>query len=247
MRLGDLGALDASWDGWVLNRNGLWSPDGKRYSEGSMRLWWLTSEQARFWRQGYDARNCVTRYENRDAAVAASAAERLEGASRGAAVQHLTGESLSCPAPVKPGRATAPFPGHLGSSVAHASASAASGAVRDGASTELDPSKTKAGTACEMVGIDRLQTALSCGFSRSVVSSLTGLGEGPNWGHNGAILATGGEHVRTGEIEPAVTSRSAPGCGDVGGAHGAVVERLHRDGGAQSSRLSAQPLAGKGG
>lgn len=105
VRLGDLGAIDASWDGWVLNRNGLWSPDGKRYSEPAMRLWWLTSEQARFWRQAYDARNCVTRYENRGAAVAASAAERLEGASRGAAVQHLTGESLSCPALAKRGRA----------------------------------------------------------------------------------------------------------------------------------------------
>jgi DNA-binding XRE family transcriptional regulator len=55
-RLGDLGALHESWDGWVLNRNGLWSPDGKRYSESSMRCWWLTSEQARFWRQDYDRR-----------------------------------------------------------------------------------------------------------------------------------------------------------------------------------------------
>ena len=82
VRLGDLGALDASWDGWVLNRNGLWSPDGKRYSESSMRLWWLTSEQARFWRDDYGRR----------------AAERLEGASQGAATTVVTGESLSCPA-----------------------------------------------------------------------------------------------------------------------------------------------------
>lgn len=56
MRLGDLGALHDGWAGWVINRNGLWSPDGKRYAEPMMRRWWLVSEQARFWRQGYDQR-----------------------------------------------------------------------------------------------------------------------------------------------------------------------------------------------
>ncbi|WP_329743443.1 DUF3653 domain-containing protein [Dyella sp. A6] len=32
MRMGDLGALDDAWSGWTLNRNGLWSPEGKRYT-----------------------------------------------------------------------------------------------------------------------------------------------------------------------------------------------------------------------
>jgi hypothetical protein len=59
VRLGDLGALDAAWDGWTLNRNGLWSPDGKRYHQDTMRHWWITSEQARFWREDYDRRNPV--------------------------------------------------------------------------------------------------------------------------------------------------------------------------------------------
>jgi len=56
VRLGDLGALDDAWDGWTLNRNGLWSPDGKRYHQGTMRHWWITSEQARWWREDYDRR-----------------------------------------------------------------------------------------------------------------------------------------------------------------------------------------------
>lgn len=56
VRLGDLGALDDAWSGWTLNRNGLWSPDGKRYHQGTMRHWWITSEQARFWRDEYDQR-----------------------------------------------------------------------------------------------------------------------------------------------------------------------------------------------
>jgi hypothetical protein len=56
LRLGDLGALDEAWSGWTVNRNGLWSPDGKRYHQGAMRHWWLTCEQARWWREDYDRR-----------------------------------------------------------------------------------------------------------------------------------------------------------------------------------------------
>lgn len=56
LRLGDLGALDDAWAGWTVNRNGLWSPDGKRYHQGTMRHWWITCEQARFWREDYDRR-----------------------------------------------------------------------------------------------------------------------------------------------------------------------------------------------
>jgi len=59
LRLGDLGALDDAWAGWTVNRNGLWSPDGKRYHQGTMRHWWTTCEQARFWREDYDRRNPV--------------------------------------------------------------------------------------------------------------------------------------------------------------------------------------------
>lgn len=54
VRLGDLGALDDRWDGWTLNRNGLWAPDGHRFDEHWMRRWWLVSEQARLFRMAYD-------------------------------------------------------------------------------------------------------------------------------------------------------------------------------------------------
>jgi Phage protein len=53
-RLGDLGALLDAWNGWTINRNGLISPDGKVFAERTMRIWWLTSEMALYWRKLYD-------------------------------------------------------------------------------------------------------------------------------------------------------------------------------------------------
>lgn len=54
VRAGELGGLDDAWDGWTLNRHGLRSPCGRVFPVQAMRLWWLTVEQARFWREGYD-------------------------------------------------------------------------------------------------------------------------------------------------------------------------------------------------
>jgi len=54
VRLGDLGALDGAWAGWTINRNGLWSPSGKKYDPDGMAKWWMVSEQARFFRDAYD-------------------------------------------------------------------------------------------------------------------------------------------------------------------------------------------------
>jgi Phage protein len=82
VRLGDLGALHSAWAGWTINRNGLWSPDGKRHDPAMMTPWWLVCEQARFWRDDYGRR----------------AAERVERASRGAATGVITGDRQSCPA-----------------------------------------------------------------------------------------------------------------------------------------------------
>jgi hypothetical protein len=48
------GALDAAWAGWSINRNGLWSPDGRQFRTEWMQRWWITLEQARFWRDAYD-------------------------------------------------------------------------------------------------------------------------------------------------------------------------------------------------
>lgn len=54
VRLGDLGGLDDAWAGWTINRNGLWSPTGKKYDPDGMAKWWMVSEQARFFRDAYD-------------------------------------------------------------------------------------------------------------------------------------------------------------------------------------------------
>ena len=54
VRAGELGGLDEAWEGWTINRHGLRSPCGRIYPVLAMRHWWLTIEQARFWREGYD-------------------------------------------------------------------------------------------------------------------------------------------------------------------------------------------------
>jgi len=53
-RLGDLGAIQPAWAGWTLNRNGLFPEDGRRFDLESMRLWWVTQNQAACFRRAYD-------------------------------------------------------------------------------------------------------------------------------------------------------------------------------------------------
>ncbi|MBA2078754.1 MAG: hypothetical protein BGP10_06980 [Rhodanobacter sp. 68-29] len=78
VRLGDLGALCDDWAGWTLNRLGLHDPAGRTYRLDAMRAWWITAEQARFWRQGHRL---------------AGDSERLEGASTFAPVVSGQGEA----------------------------------------------------------------------------------------------------------------------------------------------------------
>jgi len=54
-RHGDLGAIHEEWSGWKLTPAGLFAPDGRRFEERRMRLWWNTAEQARLWRKQYEA------------------------------------------------------------------------------------------------------------------------------------------------------------------------------------------------
>jgi hypothetical protein len=56
LRCGDLGALSDEWAGWTINRLGLHAPTGKTCRERDMRRWWLTCEQARLFREGYERR-----------------------------------------------------------------------------------------------------------------------------------------------------------------------------------------------
>jgi len=34
----------------------LWSPDNRGFDQQALRFWWITAEQARFWRSQYDLR-----------------------------------------------------------------------------------------------------------------------------------------------------------------------------------------------
>lgn len=54
-RAGELGGFDDAWEGWTISRHGLRSPCGRVYTIDSLRHWWLIAEQARFWRDGYEA------------------------------------------------------------------------------------------------------------------------------------------------------------------------------------------------
>jgi hypothetical protein len=78
LRLGDLGALCDDWAGWTLNRLGLHDPAGRTYRLDAMRAWWITAEQARFWRQGHRL---------------PCGSERLEGASSFAPAASGQGEA----------------------------------------------------------------------------------------------------------------------------------------------------------
>jgi DNA-binding XRE family transcriptional regulator len=54
VRAGELGGFDDAWEGWTINRLGLFSPDGRHYVERDMRQMWLTLTQASLFRESYD-------------------------------------------------------------------------------------------------------------------------------------------------------------------------------------------------
>jgi DNA-binding transcriptional regulator YiaG len=86
IRLGDLGALDPTWTGWTINRNGLWSPTGKKYDPDGMAKWWLVSEQARFFRDAYD-RGLFGGVGAPAPAVACAAVPLIEGDTQAEAIR----------------------------------------------------------------------------------------------------------------------------------------------------------------
>jgi hypothetical protein len=55
VRQGDLGALSDRWAGFYLTGGRLFTPDGRGFTADALRLWWSTVEQARLWRDAYDA------------------------------------------------------------------------------------------------------------------------------------------------------------------------------------------------
>lgn len=53
-RLGDLGALAPAWDGWRLDGDAIWSPEGFVFRVGEVGWWGLLIAQARAFRERYD-------------------------------------------------------------------------------------------------------------------------------------------------------------------------------------------------
>lgn len=53
-RLGDLGALAPAWDGWRIDGDALWSPEGFAYRVGEVAWWGLLVAQARAFRERHD-------------------------------------------------------------------------------------------------------------------------------------------------------------------------------------------------
>lgn len=107
VRLGDLGALEPAWAGFVLNRRGLFSPDGRCFPVDALRCWWQVVEQARFWREDYDRKAQVRRQaacDRREPAMLAtpmppdgSAFDLVHAA--GVEAQAVAREAVRCPVP----------------------------------------------------------------------------------------------------------------------------------------------------
>jgi hypothetical protein len=160
LRCGDLGALCDDWAGWTLNRLGLHDPAGRTYRLDAMRAWWITAEQARFWRQGHRL---------------ARDSERLEGASTFAPAVSGQGEVIrretarpviprDTAAPAEPplaaheGRAAAALPARPPSLAETAAAEAgapgsAAGAGRAGSPAEGRRRRRGAGSAPQGAGL----------------------------------------------------------------------------------------------
>lgn len=156
LRCGDLGALHDEWTGWTVNRLGLHAPAGRSYRERDMRVWWLTCEQARLFREAYDrdtlggvgaqplrARERVTPLPGVDeAAKQAAAASSLpvEAVSTLTAFAGDAGRQLRCTAGVGMAVSLSPVP------VRHGSAAAArsdAGLVSSSKQVERHPLSTR--------------------------------------------------------------------------------------------------------
>ncbi|WP_448097659.1 VC1465 family Xer recombination activation factor [Luteibacter yeojuensis] len=55
LRCGGLGALVPEWSGWIIKRGKIFSPDGRGWSQADLGRWWLILDQARLFRDRYDA------------------------------------------------------------------------------------------------------------------------------------------------------------------------------------------------
>lgn len=109
-RLGDLGALEPAWSGWMLNRNGIFSPDGHHFTIEGMRAWWITLEQARFWQRDYAAASRPSAGRKLPATLQAADGDPLQPEAGMAAKQAAAAPSV----PVGAASTVTAFPGTVG-------------------------------------------------------------------------------------------------------------------------------------
>jgi len=209
-RLGDLGALEPAWAGWTLNRNGLWSPDGKQHRPDMMTAWWLVSEQARFWRADYDRRTL--------GGVGAQAPARPQAVT-------LQPEAVEAAASVETFN-------HVPVNAVIQLTAFLIGESQDRHGRERSRSERR---ALGLVYIcNKWYADSENGLLVRFVPDGHGAIMGPEWGH----ILSGAIHARDSEIELAVASRPERGglCG--GGSDGPQLERFCGPGGEELGRLS---------
>jgi hypothetical protein len=190
LRAGDLGALQPTWSGWTLNRRGLVSPCGRVFDEFGMRRWWLTAEQASFWR-------------------------RRHGLAVSGGVGALApAGALLIPAAIEAGasgRPPSPSPDAKANPATQLNQEA-----KQGQRSLLSPRAQRAGTAGACLLCNKWDAVPGNGST----ARLEGYGHGANvvllWYHVIGGLA----HGRDREVEPSIASRVARGgdrCGGVVG------------------------------
>jgi hypothetical protein len=181
VRAGELGGLDDAWEGWTLSRHGLRSPCGRVFPVQAMRLWWLTVEQARFWREGYDlatapAQGAAASEWNERPPVAASA-----GAAGGADRQGAAAAGSVTPSSCRTALAGLPVArGRAGESPPPREAAGLDGGCPDAPTTAGNRGAAAAGRGVTLAsqcsheaapagsaegGCNMEQTAPVCGFS----------------------------------------------------------------------------------
>ena len=209
-RLGDLGALQPAWAGWTLNRNGLWSPDGKQHRPDMMTAWWLVCEQARFWRDDYDRRTL--------GGVGAQAPARPQAVT----LQPEAAEAIS----------HIEIPGHIPPSVV-VQLTALLTSISIG--RESPRERSERGDSLGLVFNATSGTPFGTnGLLVRFVPDRHGAIMGPEWGH----ILSGAIHARDSEIELAVASRPEGGGLGGGGSDGSQLERFCGPGGEELGRLS---------
>ncbi|HET8638404.1 MAG TPA: VC1465 family Xer recombination activation factor [Acidobacteriaceae bacterium] len=229
LRLGDLGALESSWDGWSLRGDRLVSPEGHSFAVSDLAWWSLTCRQAEGFRKAFD--NWW------------SLSEVFRALAR--PISQAPGVAGVPPADDALEPARLPVTGCRGVDVAGSDALPAEPALLlgDAAHAPRDGARSAprgAGLVSKSTSVQReAESQQECGLQRVDVE--------PEWGHNGATIE-GGHHARHPETQPAIAARPVRGSGGDRRSVGDQPQRLFGAGNAQLDAVPApQPCAACGG